>query len=334
MKSATTLTVQPPTLNAMNSPRSPGAAALLRLLILPLFIVAISAVTAAFEPRFLSSENLSNLAVQLMPLLIIAVGQSFTIIGGGLDLSLGAILSLAGVVGALVMQQFGIVPGIVAMLLVGCLAGLLNGLIISVLRTSALVVTLGMMSIAQALALILSGGTPIYDLPSGFVDGLGYTPILGIPAMVWIGLLTVLAAALVLRKTVFGRYLYAIGSNAAAAHKSGVSVRGCTLIIYVLSGLTAGIGAIVVSAWTSSAQPIAAPDITLHSIAAVVLGGVALTGGRGGMYEVVCGVLVLGMLSNVMNMIGVSSYFQMMAIGCVIIVAVGLDRFRRSNAVH
>lgn len=334
MKSATTLTVQPPTLNAMNSPRSPGSAALLRLLILPLFIVAISAVTAVFEPRFLSSENLSNLAVQLMPLLIIAVGQSFTIIGGGLDLSLGAILSLAGVVGALVMQQFGIVPGIVAMLLVGCLAGLLNGLIISVLRTSALVVTLGMMSIAQALALILSGGTPIYDLPAGFVDGLGYTPILGIPAMVWIGLLTVLAAALVLRKTVFGRYLYAIGSNAAAAHKSGVSVRGCTLIIYILSGLSAGIGAIVVSAWTSSAQPIAAPDITLHSIAAVVLGGVALTGGRGGMYEVVCGVLVLGMLSNVMNMIGVSSYFQMMAIGCVIIVAVGLDRFRRSNAVH
>ncbi len=334
MKSATTLTAPPPTLNPMNPPRFPGGTALLRQLILPLFIIAISAVTAVLEPRFLSSQNLSNLAVQLVPLLIIAVGQSFTIIGGGLDLSLGAILSLAGVVGALVMQQFGIVPGILAMLLVGCLAGLLNGLIISVLRTSALVVTLGMMSIAQALALVLSNGTPIYDLPAGFVDGLGYTPILGIPAMVWIGLLTVLAAALVLRKTVFGRYLYAIGSNATAAHKSGVSVRACTLIIYVLSGLSAGIGAIVVSAWTSSAQPIAAPDITLHSIAAVVLGGVALTGGRGGMYEVVCGVLVLGMLSNVMNMIGVSSYFQMMAIGCVIIVAVGLDRFRRSQAVH
>lgn len=333
MKPSTTLTAPPPTSSPMK-PLSPGGAALLRQLILPLFIVAISAVTSVFEPRFLSSQNLANLAVQLMPLLIVAVGQSFTIIGGGLDLSLGAILSLAGVVGALAMQQFGIVPGVLAMLAVGCLAGLLNGLIISVLRTSALVVTLGMMSIAQALALMLSNGTPIYDLPAGFVDGLGYTPILGISAIVWIGLLTVLAAALVLRKTVFGRYLYAIGSNAAAAHKSGVNLRACTLGVYILSGLTAGIGAVVVTAWTSSAQPIAAPDITMHSIAAVVLGGVALTGGRGGMYEVVCGVLVLGMLANVMNMIGVSSYFQMLAIGCVIIVAVGLDRFRRAAAAH
>lgn len=333
MKPSLTLTA-PPAMSTPMMSRLPGGAALLRQLILPLFIVVISAVTSVFEPRFLSSQNLSNLAVQLMPLLIIAVGQSFTIIGGGLDLSLGAILSLAGVVGALVMQQFGVVPGVLAMLAVGCLAGLLNGLIISVLRTSALVVTLGMMSIAQALALMLSNGTPIYDLPASFVDGLGYTAVLGISAIVWTGLLTVLAAALVLRKTVFGRYLYAIGSNAAAAHKSGVNLRACTLLVYVLSGLTAGIGAIVVTAWTSSAQPIAAPDITMHSIAAVVLGGVALTGGRGGMYEVVCGVLVLGMLANVMNMIGVSSYFQMLAIGCVIIVAVGLDRFRRAAATH
>ena len=299
---------------------------------LPAFVVVICIVTAIFEPRFLSSQNLLNLSVQLMPLLIIAVGQSFTIIGGGLDLSMGAVLSFAGVVGALVMQQFGVFPGVLAMLLLGCLAGALNGLVIAFLRGSALVVTLGMTSIAQALALMLSNGTPVFDLPGGFVEGLGYTPILGIPAMVWIGLATVLSAAIVLRKTVFGRYLYAIGSNRAAAYKSGVNVKVCTLLIYVLSGLASGIGAVVVTAWTSSAQPIAAPDITLHSIAAVVLGGVALTGGRGGMYEVVCGVLILGMLSNVMNMIGVSSYFQMLAIGCVIIVAVSLDRFRRSAA--
>jgi len=305
---------------------------LLRQLILPFFILLVGFIAAVIEPRFVSSSNLRNLIVQLMPLLVIAVGQSFAIISGGLDLSLGAILSLAGVVGALVMQQMGIPAGVLAMLLTGAGIGLLNGLIISYLRTSPLVVTLGMLSVAQAIALILVSGTPIYNINPNFIEFVGYTRFLGLSVLVWICLITAGAGAFILRRTIFGRYIYAIGSNAAAAHKSGINVRFFNMLVYVFGGLCAGIGAIIVTAWTSSAQPIAAPEITLQSLAAVVLGGVALTGGRGGMFEVICGVIMLGMLGNVMNMIGVSSYFQMLAIGVVIIVAVILDRFRRMES--
>ncbi|MCQ9617550.1 ABC transporter permease [Paenalcaligenes niemegkensis] len=302
-----------------------------RQLILPAFIVLLGVGAAIVEPRFASAANLANLAIQLMPLLIIAVGQSFAIISGGLDLSMGAVLSLAGVVGALVMQDAGVAAGVGAMLATGVAVGLLNGVIIAYLRTSPLVVTLGMLSVAQAIALMLVKGTPIYNIAPAFIDFVGYTRFLYLPVVVWIGILTTALGAIILRKTIFGRYVYAIGSNSAAAHKSGINVRWFTLLVYAFSGLCAGIAAMVVTAWTSSAQPIAAPEITLQALAAVVLGGVALTGGRGGMFEVICGVTVLGMLSNVMNMIGVSSYFQMLAIGIVIIVAVILDRFRRQE---
>src|SRR5690606_30409239 len=303
-----------------------------RHLILPAFIVILGLGAAIIEPRFISAANLGNLAIQLMPLLIIAVGQAFAIINGGLDLSMGAVLSLAGVVGALIMQDAGVAAGVSAMLVTGVLVGALNGFIIAYLQTSPLVVTLGMLSVAQAIALMLVKGTPIYNITPAFIDFVGYTRFLNLPIVVWIGLATTLMGALILRKTIFGRYVYAIGSNASAAHKSGINVRWFTMLVYAFSGLCAGIGAIVVTAWTSSAQPIAAPEITLQALAAVVLGGVALTGGRGGMFEVICGVTVLGMLSNVMNMIGVSSYFQMLAIGVVIIVAVILDRFRRQGS--
>ncbi|PVY62312.1 monosaccharide ABC transporter membrane protein (CUT2 family) [Pusillimonas noertemannii] len=298
--------------------------------ILPALIVLIALVAGAIEPRFLSVDNFMNLARQLVPLLIISIGQAFTIMRGGLDLSMSSVLSLAGVAGVILMPDIGIVAGVSAMLLVGAIAGLTSGAIIAWFRTSPLVVTLGMLSVTQALALMLSNGVPIYDVPPPYVDSIGFGTFVGLPIMVWIALILAIVAALVLRHTIFGRYVYALGSSESAAAKSGVNVRLYTILVYGVSGLCAGIGAIVLTAWVSSAQPIAAPSLTLQSIAAVVLGGVALTGGRGTIWQVFLGVLVLSLLSNVMNITGVSAYFQTLIVGIVIIIAVILDRFRRT----
>ncbi|CAM5525104.1 ABC transporter permease [Eoetvoesiella caeni] len=295
---------------------------------LPLFIVAMAIVAGIIEPRFLSTDNLINLARQMVPLLILSLGQAYAIISGGLDLSLASVMSLAGVLGVLSMTSYGPFVGIAIMLATGVIMGLLSGFIVAYFRTSPLVVTLGMLSVAQALALILSGGVPIYDAHPGYVQMIGFDSFLGVPIMVWIGAITAIAGGLVLRHTVFGRHVYAIGSNISAASKSGVNVKLNTMLVYGVSGLCAAIGAVVLTAWVGSAQPIAAPNLTLESLAAVVLGGVALTGGSGGIRQVFYGVLILSMLSNVMNMIGVSAYYQTLAIGVVIILAVILDRLR------
>lgn len=298
-------------------------------LVLPLFIVAMALIAGVLQPRFFSLDNLLNLARQIVPLMIISLGQALAIIRGGLDLSMAAVMSLAGVAGVLVMKAFGVPAGITVMLLVGAAAGTVSGFIIAYLRTTPLVVTLGMLSIAQATALILAGGVPIYDVPQAYVDLVGFKEVLGIPIMTLIAAAAVFLVSFLLSRTVFGRYVYAIGSNASAASKSGINVPLCTMLVYTLSGLCSALGAVVLTAWVGSAQPIAAPNITLESLAAVVLGGVALTGGTGSIWQVFLGVLVLTLLSNMMNMLGLSAYFQTLAVGVVIIVAVVLDRFRR-----
>jgi ribose transport system permease protein len=296
---------------------------------LPIFVALIALVAGLIQPRFWSVDNALNLARQMVPLLIISTGQAFAIIAGGLDLSLAAVMSLSGVLGVLVMPQWGIAAGIGVMIVTGCFLGAVSGAIIAYLRTSPLVVTLGMLSVAQGLALIAAGGVPIYDVPAAYVQSVGFDKVLGLPMTVWIAVIVAAGGAFILQRTVFGRYVYAIGSSASAAAKSGVDVRWCTLLVYVLSGFCAAVGAVVLTAWVGSAQPIAAPNITLESLAAVVLGGVALTGGSGSIRQVLLGVLVLSMLSNVMNMIGVSAYFQTLVVGVVIILAVVLDRVRR-----
>ncbi len=294
---------------------------------LPLIIIGMGIVASLIEPKFASIDNLTNLARQMMPLLM-AVGQAFAIISGGLDLSLAAVMSLAGVLGVLTMAEYGAAAGIVIMLLTGLVMGGVSGSVIAYFRTSPLVVTLGMLSVAQALALILSGGVPIYSIHAGYAQVVGFDNWLGIPVMVWIGVLFTCLGAFLLRQTVFGRYVYAIGSSTSAASKSGVNVRRNIVLVYMVSGLCAAVCGIVLTAWTGSAQPVAAPNLTLESLAAVVLGGVALTGGAGGIRQVVYGVVILSMLSNVMNMVGVSAYYQTLVIGIVIILAVILDRLR------
>lgn len=303
----------------------------LSALALPALILIMAVVVGLIEPLFWSSANIANLLRQLAPLLIICAGQAFTIISGGLDLSVAAILAAAGVVGVLVMGEYGVVAGILAMLATGLAVGLLNGFLITRFRITPFITTLGTLSVVQGITLVISNGLPLYDVPDSFLTIFGDQTVVGIPMGAIISFGCVLLAGGLLSRTVFGRYVYAVGASPAAAHASGVPVSRVILGVYGLSGLMAGIAAVVMTAWVSAAQPLAGSGLELQSIAAAVIGGTALAGGVGRMTGVVCGALILGMLSNGLNMIGVSSFYQTSSIGLIIIVAVILDKFRRTS---
>jgi ribose/xylose/arabinose/galactoside ABC-type transport system permease subunit len=298
-------------------------------LIMPAFIVVYSAIIAAIEPRFLSAGNLNNLAGQIAPLLLMSVGQAFAIISGGLDLSMAAVMSLSGVVGILLVPVVGVWGAIVVMAAFGLLTGLFTGYIVAYQRTSPFIVTLGMASVATAVALILAHGVPIYTVPPALTASIGFGHFLGVPVSFEIAIALLLVGSFLLRRTVFGRYVYAIGSNKSAAIRSGVNVSFHTMLVYGFAGCSAGIASIVLTSWVGAAQPVAEPDMTLKSIASSVLGGIALNGGSGGMIHVFYGCIVLGALSNSLTLVGVSSFYQILAVGIVIIVAVMLDRVRR-----
>lgn len=300
-------------------------------LIFPALILLLGAVTTFFEPRFCSTENLLNLSRQLSPLMIISMGETFAVIGGGLDLSVAAVLALCGVYGVLAMASHGTAVGIVVMILCGGVFGIINGVMISWFRASPFIVTLGALSIARGLALTATGGLPIYDLPDRYVNMIGFGSVLGIPWPPIIAVLTLIAAHVLLKYTVFGRHVIAIGSSEPAAMYSGVNVALTKTLIYGLSGITAGIGAVVLTAWVSSAQPNAASGQELQSLAAVVLGGVALTGGVGNIFDAFWGVLMLGTLSNSLDMIGISSFVQTLATGLVIVLAAIVDGVRHGH---
>jgi ribose transport system permease protein len=297
-------------------------------LALPALILIIAVATGLAEPRFWSVANLQNLARQLAPLLILVTGQMFAVVSRGLDLSIAANMALAGVVGVLVVPQAGLGLALVAMVLAGLGVGLANGLIIVAFSVSPLIVTLGMLSVARGLALLFTAGLPLYNVPDALVDLVGFGTVLGVPVSSVIAFAVMALAAAMLRVTVFGRYVYAIGSNPVAARNSGVNVRLVTLLVYVVSGMMAGIAAIVLTAWVSAAQPLAGEGLELQSLAAVVIGGVALAGGSGTMPQAFYGALILGLLSNALNMAGVSSFLQTLAIGIVILIAVVVDRLR------
>jgi ribose/xylose/arabinose/galactoside ABC-type transport system permease subunit len=300
---------------------------------LPLFIVAIAVITGIREPHFWSLANVQNLARQFAPLQILVIGQLFALLSGGLDLSVASVMACSGVVGILAIPYVGLGGSLFVMIVVGLLFGLANGALIVGFSVSPFIVTLGMLSVAKGLSLLFTGGLPVYSVPDSLVDNLGFGAVLGIPASSIVAFAAMLVWALVLRNTVFGRHVYAVGSNAVAAHNSGVRVGRVLLAVYAISGATSGLAAIIMTSWVSAAQPLAGEGMELQSIAAVVVGGVALAGGSGTMLQAFYGVLVLGLLSNALNMAGVSSFLQVLVVGVVILLAVIVDRLRTRTAV-
>ncbi|MBF9018024.1 MULTISPECIES: ABC transporter permease [unclassified Oceanispirochaeta] len=295
-------------------------------IIIAFFLICL--ILAIMSPVFLSPINILNVFRQTSIYGIMAVGMTFVILTGGIDLSVGSLLAISGVVSAGMLKAgFGLFPVVFITLLVGFLFGLVNGLIINLGKITPFVVTLGMMSIARGLTLIYSKGYPISGFDPDFRQiGGGY--ILGIPIPSIIFVATVLLAWGVLTQTRLGRYTYAIGGNEETVRLSGINVTFFKTIIYAISGLTAAISAIIITSRLNSAEPIAGTGFELDVIAAVVIGGTSLQGGRGAIWGTFIGALMIGVINNGMNLLGINAYFQLVVKGIIIIGAVLLDRLR------
>src|SRR5919109_1720096 len=279
----------------------------------------------ALTPHFLTVSNLLNVLEQTSINAVIAAGMTFVIISGGIDLSVGSLVAVAGVVLASTLHQGVPIPiAFAASLAAGFGFGLLNGLAITWGRLPPFIATLGMMSIARGCALLFTEGRPISGFNPAF-RSLATARLAGIPAPVFVTIAVYLVAHFVLSETRFGRYVYSIGGNEEATRLSGVNVRLHKTVVYGVSGLASAIAAVLLTARLNSAQPIAGIMYELDAIAATVIGGTSLTGGEGSLGGTIVGALIMGVLRNGLNLLGVSSFLQQLVIGAVIIAAVLVD---------
>lgn len=292
---------------------------------LPFIVMLMVAVFSFSSDVFLSGPNFRNIGVSAAALAAVSFGQTFAILTAGLDLSVGATVALVSIVGALVMRNYGIAPGLLASLATGAAVGLINGVVITRFKVFPFIATLAMMSVVSGLALSLSGGVAVTGVPSAFGD-LAYQVLLGIPVPVIVAAMVLAAAFFVLRYTRLGRRIYAVGGNEEAARLSGIDVGRIKIAAYVLSGVCASVGSIILTARVASGQPALGATLPLESVAAVVLGGISLFGGRGSVVGVAFGVLFISILSNGLNLMNVPSYTQMMMVGFALILAVALDQ--------
>ncbi len=295
-------------------------------------LIALVVVMAALSKDFLHGQNLLNVGVQASVTAILAFGVTFVIVSAGIDLSVGSVAALSATVVAWAATSQGL-PVVVAVLLglaVGAVAGLVSGALVAYGRLPAFIATLAMLSVGRGLALVISGGSPI-AFPSS-VSRLGDTLGGWLPVPVLVMAAMGLLAALVLGRTYTGRAMFAIGGNEEAARLSGIDVKRRKLVVYALSGLFAAVAGIVLAARLTSAQPQAATGYELDAIAAVVIGGASLSGGSGKASGTLIGALILAVLRNGLNLLSVSAFWQQVATGLVIAVAVLLDTLRRRSA--
>jgi ribose transport system permease protein len=279
-----------------------------------------------FESTFLNWSNLSQVIRALSFIAIMTVGISVVIIAGGIDLSVGSILGLSGVVTAVMLNQGAtMVYAILAGMFIGIACGFVNGLLITQIHLPPFIVTLGMMSIARGLAFAITGGETLRGLPHEFL-GLGQGELLHIPIPIIIMAIFALIVGSLLKFTAWGRYVYAIGGNEEAAIYSGVNVSKMKIIIYSLCGFAAGIAGVLFTSRFGVGQSTAGSGYELDVIAAAVIGGVSLSGGRGTILGAIFGSVLMGILRNGLVLLNVSAYWQQVAIGLVILIAVVLDR--------
>lgn len=289
-----------------------------------------AAVFATIAPGFFSFANAVNILLSVAVTGILAVGMTAVIITAGIDLSVGSVVALTGVTGAMAATH-GFMPATMALVvavLVGTLTGVVNGTLTAYLDVPAFVSTLAMLTIARGLAFIVSGGRSIGNLPATF-GALGRSVILGIPAPVLVMAAVMLVGAFVLRRTVFGRHIYAIGGNTEAAWLAGVNTKRVIWWVYVLNGALAGIGGLTLASRLGAGVPNSGEQYELDVIAAVVVGGASLFGGRGTIAGTLWGTVFIGVLTNGLNLANVDPYVQKIALGVVIVLAVVGDEFSR-----
>ena len=280
--------------------------------------------------NFFSVNNLINICLQASVIGILAICETFVIISGGIDLSVGSIVALASsLMGySVVNQGLNSVLGIIACLMIGLACGLVNGLLIAMLDMPPFVVTLGTMTIYRGLAYEWTKAEAVYGLPDNIIF-LGQKYVGVVPVAVIVVLLLYIASWFVLTRTKFGLYSYSIGGNITASRLSGIRVKAVKCGIYALSGLLCGVAGIVIAGRMNGTLALVASGYETDAIAAAAIGGISMAGGRGNIWGTLIGVLVMQCIRNGMNLLGVSSYLQMVVIGTVIIVAVALDCVRR-----
>ncbi len=271
--------------------------------------------------RFFTISNMLIVMRQTSIVAFLAVGMSFVIIGAGIDLSVGSVLAFSGAVGAGVMQNGGIFFGILAGLALGTALGAFNGIVITKLKIPAFIATLAMMAIARGGTLVYTDGRPITGLPSSFAFlGRGYVG--NVPFPIILMLIIFILAYIILKLTRFGRYVYATGGNINAARASGIKVDNVIISTFAISGFLSGLTGMVLASRLNSAQPTAGVGYELDAIAAVVLGGTNLFGGEGELWGTLVGAFIMGILNNGLNMLDVSSFYQQVVKGIVILIAV------------
>lgn len=299
---------------------------------------------------FLTADNFLNVFRRSSVNVIIAVGMTAIIISGGIDLSVGSMMALSGMVGAWTMQHFGgdnITPsamwlGTLAGIVTGTLAGFMNGALINCLKLPPFILTLGAMSTFRGISYVMNDGQPynvpayqylgngdVFTFPASFLTAHQAVPI---PVSIVIALGLAIIAAIVLRSTTLGRYTYAIGANRQATLFSGVNVNRTLVIIYTLSGLLVGIASMIATSRTVSAQPTAGNGLELDIIAAVVIGGASLNGGRGTILGTIIGTLLISFLRNGCTLVGISTNVQLIVIGIIIVIAVSVDQLARAKS--
>lgn len=296
-------------------------------------LIIISLILTIASPYFLTVDNLLAIGVQTTVIALMGIGVTFVIITAGIDLSVGSILGLSGIVATLTMANgLNMYLAILLGLITGLVAGFINGFITAKGKIHAFIATLGMMGIARGTSLLLTGGIPVYQLPPEY-DFLGAGKLFGIPVPLIILIFFTIIAHIVLNKTKIGRYTYAIGSNKDATLLSGINVDKYTMIIYSISGLMAGLAGVVQSSRLITGQPTAGTGYEMDAIASAVIGGTSLLGGEGSIIGTIIGALIMGVLRNGANLLNISEFVQRIVIGVIIIVAVIYDRKRREKSL-
>jgi ribose transport system permease protein len=290
-------------------------------------LVLFGAMTLASD-EFLTGDNLANLARQVAIFGIIAVGQLLVILTAGIDLSVGSVLGLTGCITAQLLVDGVPIPiAILAGLGVGVLIGMFNGSLVSYGKLPPFIVTLGMLGIARGVVLVLTDASTIQPLPDAFGD-IANGDLLGVPNLLWMFLAVVVVTSFVLRRTVFGRYIYAIGSNPESARLSGVPVTRVLVAVYAIAGLLAAVGGVLFMSRLNAGIPTAGTGYELNAIAACVIGGASLFGAKGGAFGAAAGALIVATLNNGGNLLAVNAFYLQIIIGALILAAVAFDQWQ------
>ncbi|CAH0120214.1 MULTISPECIES: ABC transporter permease [unclassified Paenibacillus] len=278
---------------------------------------------------FLTAYNLLNVARQITIVAILGIGMTFVILSGEIDLSVGSIVALIGcLTTGFMISGLPVTVSIIIGLLLGVALGFINGFVTTYGRIPSFIVTLGMMTIARGLSLVYTDGYPISNLPESFsFIGRGYIGPIPFPVVVMA--VCFIVGFIVLKYTRFGRNVYALGGNEEAARLSGIKTKSTKVSVFVISGLAAAIAGIILASRLNSGQPSAGTSMELDAIAAVVIGGTSFSGGKGSIIGTLIGALITGVISNGLNLLGVSSYWQMITLGLIIVGAVWIDQFRK-----